>query len=305
MIKLSKVMALEDVNEEARKDARSFVLGVEQSFNKEIHKIAEYIKHYGKKIVLIAGPSSSGKTTSSFVLQKELETLGISSHVLSMDNFFFDEDKIPLRKDGNHDIESIYALDVESIRNCLKEILEKGKTKTPQFDFINHVRKKTWKPFELEEKGVFIMEGIHGLNPKIVEGLDLTHIFKLYLNCETSFSFKGKVVLAADDLRFLRRVIRDVHDRNVPPMKTLEMWPEVQKGERVYIRPYKKTANYKLNTVHLYEPLVYKDIFLDKLKEITRKKGFKVYRKLFKFCERIKRNLVPKESIIREFIGKS
>ncbi|MGN0798539.1 MAG: uridine kinase [Christensenellales bacterium] len=296
-IDIAKINSLADEN------PYKLVEMAEKQYEAQLMEIANEISVRGQKIVLISGPSSAGKTTSSFRLAVELKKLGIETHTLNMDNFFLDMDLLPLREDGKPDIEGICALDVETVRKCFKEILQKGKTKTPQFDFATHKRKAEWVDCELKGHEVIIMEGIHALNPQIVEGLELDKIYKIYLCCEDNFVCGRKTILYPRQLRLLRRMARDERDRGCSIEQTIEMWEEVCRGEDKNITPFKNSADYLLNTIHCYEPLLYKQILLDKFQDRGHIGQVAVFLEKFKYCSTIDPKILPQNSLIREFVG--
>lgn len=293
------------INTRANENLYKLVERGETTYADEVADIAKFVKTNGKKIVLMAGPSSSGKTTSSYKLQGALKTIGVKAVIITMDEFFVDVRTLPLRDDGKPDIENLVALDVETIRKCLIDILEKGETMTPQFDFITHSRKKEWLPLKLKSDEVIIMEGIHALNPVIIEGLPIDKICRIYIHCNSDFVFGGKTLFHARQLRLLRRIVRDERERGTSVEETLNQWDEVCKGEDRNIRPFKDTADFHLNTTHFYEPLLYKSILAEKFEGLkSTVPEAKMFLEKFKYCSCLPKEFVPKDSLIREFIGK-
>lgn len=294
---------IDDINQKNSENVYKFISRGEDAYNEQIKDIATQISTLGKKIILISGPSSAGKTTSSYKIKKELEEIGINSYVLNMDDFFRDLDTVPLREDGEPDMEGIVALDVECVKSCLNDILTTGITKTPTFDFKTHKRTKVWNDCQVKPNEVIIMEGIHALNPQISEGLNEDKIYKVYVHCNTDFVFQGKVVIKARELRFLRRIVRDERERHTPFEETIELWNHVCDGEQKNIRPFKHTANFFLNTTHFYEPLLYKNLLLKEFEERKEIDMIKDFLEKFKLCSTVDEEFVPKDSLIREFIG--
>lgn len=294
---------IKKINELADENPYKLVQMAEEKYAAQLRQIANEISVRGQKIVLISGPSSSGKTTSSFRLRAELKKLGIDSHTLNMDQFFLDMDTLPLRDDGKPDIEGICALDVATLQKCFREILSTGKTKTPQFDFATHKRKSEWVECKLKAHDIIIMEGIHALNPQIVEGLELDKIFRIYLCCDENFVCGRKTVLYPRQLRLLRRIARDKRERHCPIEETIDMWEEVCRGEDKNITPFKKTADFVLNTIHCYEPLLYKQILLDEFHNLSHIGQIAVFLEKFKMCSTISPDTLPENSLIREFVG--
>ncbi len=294
---------IEEINERVRNNAKEVIRLAEEYYQNLLEDVAQKIDQLDIKILLISGPSSAGKTTTSFRLQEELQKHNIPSHVLNMDDFFIDIDKIPLRPDGEPDIESIHALDVNCIKKCLGEILDKNETKTPQFDFVTHSRLDEWVECKLTGKEVIIMEGIHAHNPSIIDGLNSERIYKLYLDCESKFFINGESILSSREIRLLRRMVRDERDRGVDYLESIEMWDDVCIGEDKNILPYKSSANYVIDTVFSYELLLFKYVTEDKFKAYKSNKVIGKYLEIFENCAVLDENLVPDNSLLREFIG--
>lgn len=295
---------IDDINLRNSENVFKLIQRGEDSYNEQVKTIAEQIVKRNEKIVLITGPSSSGKTTSAYKLKKALAKLGIKSFVVNMDDFFKDLSTVPLREDGKPDMEGIVALDVKCVRNCLTEILTTGKTSIPSFDFATHKRTNKWKKYIVENNSVIIMEGIHALNPQITKGLDKSKIYKVYVHCNTNFTFEDKILFFARELRLLRRLVRDKRERQVPFEETIELWQDVCAGEEKNIRPFKDSADYLLNSTHYYEPLLYKDLLLKEFLELKNEnETINSFIQKFRYCASINSEFVPKDSLIREFIG--
>lgn len=295
---------VEEINTKNSENVYKFISRGEEAYNEQIFDIAEQIKLQDKKIVLITGPSSAGKTTSSFKLCEELERQNLNSFVINMDNFFKDLDTVPFLPNGERDMEGIVALDTIAIKKCLMDILNFGKTMLPQFDFKTHKRKLDWQECNLKNNEVVILEGIHALNPEITSGLDEGKIYKIYVHCNTDFYYNNKLFLGARQLRLLRRIIRDERERHTSVDETLHLWQAVCTGEDKNIRPYKQNANFLLNSTLFYEPLLYKGILLEKFEKIKNNKEISNFLEKFKVLSVVDKKLVPKYSLVREFIGK-
>ena len=295
---------LQQINQKVSENVYKLVGRGESAYKEQIDEATKHILNHGSRIVLVTGPSGAGKTTTSFKIKEQLEKAGTSVYVLNMDDFFRDLDTVPLREDGEPDMEGIVALDVECVRNCLNELLAQNKTKIPSFDFKTHKRKKHWRDVKIEGNEVVIMEGIHALNPQVYEGLDANKIFKIYVHCNTDFCLDNAVILEARELRLLRRIARDERTRHTPLSETLEMWAHVNAGEEKNIRPFKKDADFFLNSTHFYEPHLYKSLLLNQLENFTEDntviKKLLIKLKWFSFVDE---SFVPNDSLLREFIG--
>lgn len=295
---------LQQINQKVSENVYKLVGRGESAYKEQIDEATKYILNHGSRIVLVTGPSGAGKTTTSFKIKEQLEKAGTSVYVLNMDDFFRDLDTVPLREDGEPDMEGIVALDVECVRNCLNELLTTNKTKTPTFDFKTHKRTSLWHDVEIEGNEVVIMEGIHALNPQVYEGLDASKIFKIYVHCNTDFCLDNAVILEARELRLLRRIVRDERTRHTPLSETLEMWAHVNAGEEKNIRPFKKDADFFLNSTHFYEPHLYKSLLLNRFEKYTEDNN--IIKKLlmkFKWFSFVDESFVPDDSLLREFIG--
>lgn len=296
---------IEDINQKNSENIYKFVSRGEDAYIEQVREIANEISIFNKKIILVTGPSSAGKTTSSSKIKQELEKLNISSYVLNMDDFFNDLDTVPLREDGKPDMEGIVALDVECVRNCLRDILDNKTVTIPKFDFKTHKRTTETSSYTPRKNEVIIMEGIHALNPQISEGLDESKLYKVYVHCNTDFTFNEKVILPARELRLLRRITRDERTRHTPILETLELWKDVCIGEEKNIRPYKIQANYLLNSTHFYEPLLYKEILLPKFEELEDNPIIYSFLEKFRVFSMVSINFIPEDSLVREFIGEN
>lgn len=294
---------IEDINQKVNDNVYKLIERGESAYLDQVKLVAKHIKDQNKKIILLTGPSGAGKTTTSYKLQEQLKLLGVGSYVLNMDDFFKDLDTVPLREDGEPDIEGIVALDVDTVKKCLNDILTTGKTLLPGFDFKTHKRKKEWRECSTSTSDVVIMEGIHALNPQICAGLDENKIYKIYIHCNTDFTLNGEVLLEARELRLLRRLVRDELTRHVPVEKTLELWKHVCDGEEKNIRPYKKDANFFLNSAHFFEPQLYNALLLEDFKKMKDIPTIAVFLEKFKVLSFVDKSNVPMDSLVREFIG--
>lgn len=294
---------------DAAKEPLKFTEECENRYNNKIKCIAEEIASSGRtEIVMIAGPSSAGKTTSAEKLREDLLQLGLNSHTVSLDDFYVDNRDAPRFPDGTPDYETVDALDIACFQKSMTDIIEKGEAELPEFDFLNGRRKLCRKHIEVSEKDVIIVEGLHALNPKITEHLPQGRLLKIYINLSTRIYDKdGNTVLTKRNMRFVRRMVRDNKFRGNSVEKSYEMWLSVRYGEDAYLFPFKDNADIKLNTIHLYEPCVLKDEAIKLLGEINKTSQFyKEAQHLIGSLSRfpsIESNIVPDNSLLREFIG--
>lgn len=300
---------LEQINDAAITNPQRMINEVEDSYREHLQNIARNIKshHERLKICMLAGPSSSGKTTTAHLLQGYLSEFGINSYIVSMDDFYLPREKTPVLSDGSHDFETVNALDVEKIRDCLKEVINMGHISIPRFDFTQGNPTGEVIEYDIRENDIIIMEGLHALNPVFTKNLPPEKVIKLYVSVKQPIRDANGDVISPKDLRLVRRIVRDNQFRGTNPEDTLLMWDNVVAGEDKYIRPYRLSADYTVNSIHIYESCVLRTAIIPMLRMIA--EDSPVYRKardlesrLMRF-EPIPMGCVPKKSMLREFIG--
>ena len=302
---------LEQINEAARSDPAGMIRQTEEAYHRYLRSIVTTvvgdIEHH--KIILLSGPSSSGKTTTAEILKSYFEKSGVYCATISLDNFYRGESLAPLLSNGQHDYESVDALDLPRLEGCLLDLISTNHCDMPLFDFPNHRPSEETCHVELRDNGVAIFEGIHGLNPRVSMHLPQDRLLKLYISVKQDIKDKSGVVLSHNDLRFLRRTVRDHHFRSTPPVRTLNMWQNVLDGENKYIRPFKSGSDITINSIHIYEPCVIGSMAIPLLKtiddshpDIARVRG--LIAALERFVP-VDPSLVPPDSVLREFIGGS
>ena len=236
----------------AAKSPAALIEEGEMAYRRRLQIAAKAIQESGAKIIMLTGPSSSGKTTSSLMLAKTLETLGTHAQVISLDNFFIGAENYPILPNGKKDYESPATLDMPEINRCLSELNQTGCTDIPIYDFTKERRAEQQQHIELNG-GVCILEGIHALNPLLTELLPEDSVFYIYAGMREEYSCNGKRIINTRDMRLCRRVLRDVATRGHSPEKTLSMWEGVLEGENQYVRIYKTRASLVLDTSFTYE----------------------------------------------------
>lgn len=208
------------------------------------------------KILLLTGPSSSGKTTTANLIASKLIRCNIPSTVISMDDFFINRENTPILEDGTYDFENVNTIDIPLFKSFLNEIFISNKTKMPRFDFVEGKR-TGFENIEIEKNGIIIIEGIHALNPIFISKNN-SEIYRVYVCPNTNFTLNNKIILKPNELRKIRRLIRDYFHRGMTINQTLSLWNNVCLGEEKYIKPFKHTANFWIDSTHNYEPLLYK-----------------------------------------------
>ena len=273
-------------------------------------KIAETIKQKSKdiKIVLMSGPSSSGKTTTARKLSLYLKTLGLNPIALSLDDYFLDREDTPLDENGNYDFESLRAIDTKLFNNQISKMLKGSKVITPTFDFVKG--KKTFKnAIKLEEKDILIIEGLHCLNDALLESIPRKNKYKIYISPLPFLNIDNDNRISMTDLRLLRRMVRDNRVRGYSPSQTLKSWADVRKGEEKYIFPFQDEADTIFNSTLAYELAVLKTyaeplLFTVQEDDPEYDTALRLLQ-LLKFVLPMPSQDVPSVSILREFIGGS
>ncbi len=302
---------LEKINRQAQNSPSVFINSVEESFREDLEKIFEDIitSEQPCRIIMLTGPSSSGKTTVAKILQAKFYSAGKTTRTISLDNFYIGKSKIPKLENGEYDFESIDALDIPFIKSCIKSILQNGSCVLPKYNFSEGEREKCFTELKADKNSIIIIEGIHALNPVFIEGIETSGIKKIYISVKQGIKNNGERLLRAEDVRFLRRLVRDISFRGSNAEETISMWDNVCSGEKKYIRPFKYLSDYTLNTFHPYEISVIKNEALEILSGVDKSfSGYDFASRIIAALEQftaIDKELVPDDSLLREFIGGS
>lgn len=300
---------LSSINKYALSSTKEFIEFSEQCYYKEIEALADIIsKNDDIKIVSIAGPSGSGKTTTAHILYDLLIERNETPTVVSLDDFYLPGDMLPILPNGKKDIESVNSLDVSLIGKCFNEIITTGESVLPIYDFKTRSRNLLGKKVDIKNHGIIICEGLHALNPLITDLIPRKNIYKIYISVNTPIlDDSGETLLSSRQIRLIRRTLRDRVFRGSSVNTTLSLWDGVIEGERKYLYCFKETADAQLKTLHLYEPLVYKEDFLALANEVSPDSPCYDYFiktvNALKYFNSISSDFVPDKSLIREFIG--
>lgn len=291
-------------------DIKTFIRMNEDLQHRKISQTADMISERGSvKVVLIAGPSSSGKTTFSYRLAIQLRLLGFNPIRISLDNYYLSRDLAPRDIDGKPDLEALEALDLPLFRSNLKDLYSGKEVDLPRFDFKNGGQRYfKGDKISLAKNTILVIEGIHALNPSLLPNLDPKTFFKIYISALTQLNLDDHNRISTTDNRILRRIVRDNRTRSTTAQMTLEMWPSVERGEARHIFPYQNQANIMINSALEYELAVLKS-YAEPLLKTVKPDAYETYpvaRRLLRFLENvypIPSNLVPTDSLLREFIG--
>ena len=300
---------LEQINDAAVSNPERMIREVEESYHEHLCNIARNVTEHHKKvkICMLSGPSSSGKTTTAHLLKAYLAEFGVRSVIISLDDFYRGTGLAPVLPNVKYDYESVEALDEKKIKTCLSNVITTGKFSVPKYSFLLGRPEGEERCFEIGTHDIVIVEGIHGLNPIFTKELPEESCIKLYVSVKQQIKDANGEVMAPQDLRLVRRIVRDIKFRNTTPEHTLSMWPEVVSGEDKYIRPYRISADYTVNSIHIYEPCVLRTIAIPLLRDIAAdsphyRKARDLESRLMRF-EPVSPELVPRNSMLREFLG--
>ena len=263
----------------------------------------------GIRMVLISGPSSSGKTTSAKRLGIELGVLGLHPVMISLDDYFVDREKTPKDANGDYDYEALEAIDLELFNDHLRRLIRGESVDIPRYDFITGRRMQHDNPLTLDERSILIIEGIHGLNPRLTPSIPDSQKFRIYISCFTSVAMDNLSRIATTDNRLLRRLTRDYRQRGADAVSTLSRWASVRRGEEKHIFPYQENADVMLNSSLFYEISVLRPFAEKILREVPDTvPEYDEARRMLKFLDNfipIPPDEIPPTSILREFIGGS
>lgn len=281
-------------------NTNNYIIECENAYKQQMEKIVEHIKLNDEiKFILLAGPSSSGKTTTAKLLKQNLIIAGFNAKTISLDDFFVERKDTPLWPDGKLNYESVEAIDWKLFDTCMNNLLKQGYTKMPRYDFITGTKVYD-SELSLGNKDIIIIEGLHSLNTIIDNFISTKFSVKIYLAPSIQYFKNDEIILDGINLRFFRRLIRDLHTRGATPEKTLEEWSGVRKGEELYIDPFKPTAHFTINTCHPYEVCIYKEII--KNLNLQQYSMFEQLIKPFEHFVSLPKNVVPEGSLLQEFV---
>ncbi len=301
-----------NLNEYTLRGQSGDILKISEALHeKKIAEIANivYDRRDKVKVVLIAGPSASGKTTFSKRLMVQLAVNGMKPTMISLDDYFVDREKTPKDKNGDYDFEAIEAIDVEYFNRDLVQLFKGESVELPRFDFTIGKKFPSGKKLQLGPGSILIVEGIHGMNPNLIPDINPENTFKIFLSALTQISIDDQNHISTTDNRLIRRMIRDSKYRNYSAQDTIRRWPSVRAGEDKNIFPYQENADIMFNSALIYELAVLKKYAEPLLKSVPESQAeFSESNRLLKFLSYFKPiddNEIPPTSLIREFLGGS
>ncbi len=312
--RIIRVSNVGELNRAVRERQTSQLINVAEAMHdKLLGKISDQIlerrRQGGGRIVLIAGPSSSGKTTTTKRLGIQLMTNLITPKMISLDDYFIDRHLTPRDASGDYDYEHLHALDLDRLNSDLRSLLDGEEINLPTYSFEFGRRIDKDRPLRLEPDEVLLIEGIHGLNPELVSGLDQGDVFKVYVSALTTLCIDNHNWISTTDNRLLRRVVRDHRYRHISALETLRRWPSVRRGEERWIFPFQENADATFNSSLIFELGVMKSYAEPLLHDVPQNdpqyaEAFRLL-KLLGYFENIPVDQIPTTSLLREFLGGS
>lgn len=288
--------------------ARRLIDEAETRYEQEVRTVSEMVLNRNKEIILLTGPSASGKTTTAQHLVRELQKYGKKVHRISLDNFYKGSGDLPFWEDGSPNYETVEALDLVCFDHTMHTLLETGRAEFPIHDFKKGKRKEETELVTYDQQTVLIFEGIHALNPLLSEHLKEKNILRVYVSVHSDFADEsGRVLLAARQLRFLRRLLRDETHRHTDVTETLILWGYVLRGEELYIHPYRAYADVHINSAHCYEPYLYVSRGLALLQAVEdcplQQTLIRQLTDILRQLPTLPESMIPAQSLIQEFIS--
>ena len=307
LMECATVADLNDLTASGR--IRELIRVNEALHEKRYSQVADMVCQRDAKVVMLAGPSSSGKTTSANRLATQLRVHGKKPVLMSLDDYYIDRDKIPVGPDGKLDLEHINTIDTELFRSQMRQLLEGEEIRLPSFNFVSGKREWTQKNLRLDEKSVIIVEGLHGLNPVMLpENVDKHLIFRLYVSPLLPLNLDDHNRIPTSYLRLLRRIVRDYETRGASVQRTIAMWDSVRQGEKRWIFPFQENADVIFNSSTLYEFCVLKKHIFPLLTAVQPEDAcYEEVRSIVKILNYVLEadvdDEIPPTSLVREFIG--
>lgn len=307
-MEIPTVGALNDAIAQGR--TLDIILSQEATMERRIGEIAEMVANDPKKkFIMIAGPSSSGKTTFSHRLSAQLRAFGCTPHPIALDNYYLDRDQMPLDEFGNKDFESIEGLDIEQFNQDMTKLLAGENVELPTFNFKTGKREYKGNFVKLKSNDILVIEGIHGLNERMSHSLPAESKFKIYISALTQLAIDEHNPLSTTDGRLIRRIVRDARTRGTSAARTIEMWPSVRRGEEKWIFPFQEEADAMINSALIYEMAVLKLYAEPQLYNIPEDDpAYMEAKRLIKLLDYflpLAPENIPNNSLLREFIGGS
>ena len=301
---MTKYFEIDKVNKSVIEDAQGFVDSCEKSYRKQLKEISEDIlsRKNPVRVILLGGPSCAGKTTSSRLLDDYMTEKGKNVVPIEMDNFFISLAERPRLENGSVDYDSINIVNLDLMEKCFTELFENGKAMFPTYDFIEGKSIPNSELIEGDEDTIFILEGIHALNPKLIEKVGTKDVYKIFINNASGYSYKGGKI-ESRQFRMVRRMVRDVQFRGVSMANTIKHWKDVTDAEDLYIWPYSENVDSTINTSHAYEINLYKKYVEDAIERGEIDLEALPWFKVFDGIDTLDKHILPETTLMKEFVS--
>lgn len=300
----NKYLDVKNINNEIKNNTEEFVNKCEKNFRKQLEKIAEDIlsRKNPVKIILLGGPSCAGKTTSSRLLDELMTESGKNVVPIEMDNFFISLVDRPRLENGSVDYDSINIVNLDLMEKCFIELFEKGKAMFPKYNFLEGRSEPNSELIEGDKDTIFILEGIHALNPKLIEKVGTKDVYKIFINNGSGYEFENFKV-EPRQFRMIRRMVRDVQFRGVSMANTIKHWKDVTDAEDVYILPYSGNVDSTINTSHAYEVCLYKPDIEKAIANGEIDLENHPWFKMFGVVDALNKSYLPETTLMKEFVS--
>ncbi len=291
---------VEQLNEMAKKDSPLLVLLSKQNYENQIEELAnKFQQENNKQIILIAGPSSSGKTTTCNLISQKLRENGKNVLEISLDDFFINRDKTPLLPDGNYDYENITAIDLEYLNIFINDLQTTQKGFMPRYNFKTGKREAVLEETIIDENTILVIEGLHAINPNLLKNQS-KNVFRVYISVNSCFKNNDEMFFTHTQTRLMRRMIRDIYGRAKSIEDTLSHWNNVLDGERMFIDPYKADVDFVVDSTHMSEIFFQAKYLLPLI--LNNKKTAELAQKL-SILQPINKDLLTEDSLLNEFFN--
>ena len=295
--------SVENINHRAVTDLENFITEEEEKYHSQVRELVEDFISSKKKIILLCGPTSAGKTTTSKIIIERLKQLGYDSISISLDNFLVPLSERKVLRDGSIDYDSFATIDVDGFNSFIKDLFRYQKADMPIYNFVKNKPEDFKQPVEINENTVLIIEGLHALNPDLFTITENKNIgYKIYISPSVDFYLNNKLILDAKQLRLMRRSLRDYYKRGASIEQTFKTWKHTLESEDLYIKPFKTTVDYIINSAHKYEILLYAKYLKPLIMQEEDNKNTYALLKSLDACEPINKILVPDDSMLWEFL---
>lgn len=291
------------INEQINNNKDVFVAQNEKKYREQLIKLSNTVINNQIKLVLLAGPTCAGKTTTAKLLKELLQEKGFSVVTVSMDDFFLNYKDTPNLPNGTKDLESIRALNLDQMERCFKTLFEKGEAMFPAYDFLTGINSDNVYHLTLSDKTIIIFEGLHTHNPALIERLHTKKYYKVYASALSGFKSNDKT-MTTRQLRLLRRTVRDMEKRGYDPVATLHMWTNVVIAEDKFITPFKDSADAYIDTTHAMELAIYRDYFLNLMENYPQALERMPFYKIVEDSTSLDKSCLPDTSLMWEFVVK-